>query len=79
MSVMSPLARILLGILHKGTWAAGALLILFAGIFLAQRWSAGGFVFKTGDVGFLGILTVLLALAIYLVRGIKRELDKPGG
>lgn len=76
---LSPLLRVLLGILHKGSWAAGALLLLFAGMLLAQRWTPGGFAFQKGDIGFLAVLAVLFALAIYLVRGIAKEMDKPGG
>jgi uncharacterized sodium:solute symporter family permease YidK len=76
---MSPLARILVGILHKGSWAAAALIICFAGILLYQRWTPDGFVFQKGDFGFLGVLAALLILAVYLVRGMRKEMDNPGG
>jgi hypothetical protein len=76
---MSPLARVLTGILHKGTWVAGALLVVFAGILLMQRKTPDGFVFEKGDFGFLGVLAALLALAIYLVRAFKKEIENPGG
>ncbi len=79
MSEMSPLARILMGILHKGSWAAGALLLAFAAILLWQRWTPAGFSFQKGDFAFLGVLAFLFLLAAYLVRGIRRELDDPGG
>jgi hypothetical protein len=79
MSEMSPLARILMGILHKGSWAAGALLLAFAAILLWQRWTPAGFSFQKGDFAFLGVLAFLFLLATYLVRGIRRELDYPGG
>jgi hypothetical protein len=79
MSEMSPLARILMGILHKGSWAAGTLLTVFAAILLWQRWTPAGFSFQKGDFAFLGVLAFLLFLAIYLVRGIRKELDDPGG
>jgi hypothetical protein len=79
MSEMSPLARVLMGILQKGSWFAGGLLLLFAGILLWQRYTPEGFAWQQGDKGFLGLLVVLFLLAIYLVRSFKRELDKPGG
>jgi hypothetical protein len=80
MAEMSPLARVLIGILQKGSWAAAALIVIFAGILCYQRYSPeAGFVFKPGDFGFLGILAAMLALAVYLVRAIAKELQKPGG
>jgi hypothetical protein len=79
MAEMSPLARILMGILQKGTWVAGGLLILFSGILLWQRYTPDGFAWQQGDKGFLGLLAVLFALAVYLVRSFKKELDNPGG
>jgi hypothetical protein len=78
MSEMSPLARVLLDILHKGTWFAGGLLLLFAGILLGQRWTSTGFAFEPGDIGFLITLVVLFALAVYIARGIRKEMDTPG-
>lgn len=79
MAEMSPLARVLMMILHRGTWVAGALIVLFASILLFQRYTPTGFVFQQGDIAFLVILAVLLALAIYLVRGISKEMGNPGG
>jgi hypothetical protein len=79
MAEMSPLARVLMGILQKGTWVAGGLLALFAGILLWQRYTPSGFVWQEGDKGFLGLLAALFALAVYLVRSFKKEMDKPGG
>ena len=73
MAEMSPLARFLMVILQKGSWAAAALLALFAGILLFQRWTPDGLELQKGDVGFLGVLGVLFLLAVYLVRGIARE------
>jgi hypothetical protein len=73
MAEMSPLARFLMVILQKGSWAAAALLALFAGILLFQRWTPDGLMFEKGDVGFLGVLAALFLLAVYLVRGIARE------
>jgi hypothetical protein len=74
MAEMSPLARILMLILHRGSWGAAALIVAFAGILLYQRHTPEGFKFQQGDVAFFAVLGVLLALAIYLVRGIKKEM-----
>lgn len=79
MAEMSPLARVLMSILQKGTWVAGALLLLFAGILVWQRYTPEGFAWQPGDKGFLGLLAVLFVLAIYLVRSFKKEMDNPGG
>jgi hypothetical protein len=75
MAEMSPLARILMSVLRKGTWVAGAFVLLFAGLLCYQRYVPDvGFVFKDGDFRFLGVLAVLLGLAVYLVRGIAKEI-----
>jgi hypothetical protein len=74
MAEMSPLARFLMLILQRGSWGAAALILAFAGILLYQRYTPVGFVFKQGDMAFFGVLAVLLALAVYLVRGIKKEI-----
>jgi hypothetical protein len=74
MAEMSPLARVLMGILEKGSWVAGGLLALFAGILLWQRYTPDGFVWQQGDKGFLGLLGVLFLMAIYLVRSIAKEI-----
>jgi hypothetical protein len=79
MAEMSPLARVLMGILQKGTWVAGGLLLLFAGILVWQRYTPSGFAWQQGDKGFLGLLGVLFLLAVYLLRAFKKEMDKPGG
>jgi hypothetical protein len=77
---MSPLAALLMTILQKGSWAAGGLSLLFAGILLSQRWQPeGGFAFQKGDVGFLILLGLLFVFAVYLVRSIGKELGKPRG
>jgi Ca2+/Na+ antiporter len=79
MAEMSPLARILMLILQKGSWAAAALLALFAGLLLYQRWTPQGLVLKQGDITFLVILGLLFLLAVYLVRGIKKEIQRNQG
>jgi hypothetical protein len=77
---MSPLARVLVGVLQKGSLVAAVLLLLFAAILVFQRWMPdGSFVFQQGDFAFLGILAALLVLAVYLVRAINKELKNPGG
>jgi hypothetical protein len=73
MAEMSPLARVLMMVLQKGSWVAAALLALFAGILLYQRWTPDGLVLQNGDLGFLGVLAALFLLAVYLVRGIATE------
>jgi hypothetical protein len=79
MAEMSPLARVLILILQRGTWLAGGLLVLFAGILVWQRYTPAGFVWQKGDFGFLGLLAVLFLLVVYLVRSFKKEMDNPGG
>jgi hypothetical protein len=79
MSEMSPLGRILMTVLQKGSWAAGAVLLAFAGLLVYQRYTPDGFVFQKGDIAFFAVLAALFALAIYLVRGIAKELGGDGG
>lgn len=79
MAEMSPLAKVLMTILQKGSWAAAALILSFAGILLYQRFTPEGFVFQKGDFGFLGLLAVMLLVAVYLVRGIKKEIENASG
>lgn len=77
---MSPLATVLMRILRSGSYASAVLLVLFGGIYLWQRRTPdGGFVLTHQDFGFLTILALLAALAIYLVRAIAREMNNPGG
>ena len=78
MAEMSPLANVLMAILQKGAWAAATLVTLFAAILLFQRYTPDGFVFQKGDFGFLGLLVAILLFAIYLVRGIKKEIETSG-
>jgi hypothetical protein len=79
MPEMSPLGRVLMKVLQKGSWGAGALALLFAAILIYQRTTPeGGLAFRSGDAAFLGVLAALFALAVYLVRGIARELDGKG-
>jgi hypothetical protein len=79
MAEMSPLARVLMGILQKGAWIAAGLLALFAGILVWQRYTPGGFVWQQGDKGFLILLGLLFLLAAYLIRSIGREVGGSGG
>jgi hypothetical protein len=79
MAEMSPLAKLLMKVLQKGSWGAGALCAIFACILLYQRYTPDGFVFKQGDIAFFSVLAVLLLLAIYLVRGIAKEIRENSG
>ncbi len=79
MAEMSPLARVLMIILQKGSWVAGGLLVLFAGLLLWQRYTPDGFAWQQGDKGFLALLAVLFVFAVYLVRSFKKEMENPGG
>jgi hypothetical protein len=79
MAEMSPLGRILMMILHRGSWVSAALIVAFAGILLYQRKTPDGFAFKQGDMAFFIVLGVLLLLAVYLVRAIRKEMGNPGG
>lgn len=78
MAEMSPLAHVLLTILQKCSWVAGALMALFSGILLWQRYTPEGFVWQQGDKGFLGLLGVMFLIALYLVRSIGKEIGRSG-
>jgi predicted small integral membrane protein len=79
MAEMSPLAKALMSILRSGSMIAAALLILFAGIKVWQRITPDGHLAMTRqDWSFLGVLAALLALAIYLVYAIAKEMNNPG-
>jgi hypothetical protein len=71
---MSPLAHVLVSILRWGSMGSAGLLTLFATVFLWQKWTPAGPVLTRQDWGFLGVLMALLLLAIYLVRGIAKEI-----
>lgn len=71
---MSPLAKVLVSILRWGSMGSAGLLMLFAGIFIWQKWTPAGPVLTRQDWGFLGVLAALLLLAIYLVRSIAKEI-----
>jgi hypothetical protein len=75
MAEMSPLARVLMGILQKGAWIAAALVALFAGILVWQRYTPGGFIWQQGDKGFLILLGVMFVFAVYLIRSIGKEVS----
>ena len=75
MAENSPLAHVLMRILQKGAWVAGALVALFAGVLVWQRYTPSGFVWQQGDKGFLVLLGLLFLLAVYLIRSIAKELN----
>jgi hypothetical protein len=79
MSQMSPLARLLVTILRWGSMGSAGLLALFASVFIWQKWTPAGPVLTRQDWGFLGVLAALLLLALYLVRGIKKEIERNSG
>lgn len=75
MSEMSPLAKLLMGILRSGSWVALVLLLLFVGIMLWQRVTPEGSLLLTRqDYGFLGVVGFLILMAAYLVRAIGKEI-----
>jgi hypothetical protein len=74
MSQMSPLAKLLVSVLRWGSMASAGLLVLFASVFIWQKWTPAGPVLTRQDWGFLGVLAALLLLAIYLVRSIAKEI-----
>ena len=79
MSEMAPLAKLLMLILRNGSIGAAALLILFAGISVYQKITPDGqLVMTREDWSFLGVLAALLLLALYLVRAIRKEIERPG-
>ncbi len=75
MAEMSPLARLMMGILQKGACVSAALVALFAGVLVWQRYTPTGFAWQQGDKGFLILLGVLLVFAVYLIRSIGKEVD----
>jgi hypothetical protein len=76
MPEMSPVAGVLMIILQRCSWVAAALVTLFAGILVWQRYTPAGFVWQPGDKGFLVMLGVLLVFAVYLIRSIGKEVGK---
>ena len=72
---MSPLAKLLVSVLRWGSMGSAGLLVVFAGVFLWQKWQPDGLHLTRQDWGFLGVLVALLLLALYLVRAIKREIS----
>ncbi len=76
---MSPLAKFLMLILRNGSKGAAGLLVLFAGILIYQKITPDGhLVMSQQDWGFLSVLLAMLFLAVYLVRSIGKELNRPG-
>ena len=76
MSEMSPLAKFLMNILRNGSIGAAALVILFAGISVYQKITPDGHLdMNRQDWTFIAVLGAMLALAIYLVRSIGKEID----
>jgi heme A synthase len=77
MSENSPISRLILVILHRGSIATVALMLLFIGINLWQHITPDKqLVIEGNDRGFLGVMVVLLVFAIYLVWSIGKELKK---
>jgi hypothetical protein len=78
MSENSPVGRLILVILHRGSIGAAALMVLFIGINLWQHITPDKqLVIEGNDRGFLGVMIVLLAFSLYLVWSIGKELKKP--
>jgi hypothetical protein len=78
MSEMSPLASLLMSILRTGAIVAAGLLVLFIGIVIYQRiGTTWDFSQLAPDRGFLILLAGMLAMALYLIWSIGKELKKP--
>jgi hypothetical protein len=78
MSENSPVGRLILVILHRGSIGAAALMVLFIGINLWQHITPDKqLVIEGNDRGFLGVMIVLLVFSLYLVWSIGKELKKP--
>ena len=78
MSENSPVGRLILVILHRGSIGAAALMVLFIGINLWQHITPKKqLVIEGNDRGFLGVMIVLLVFSLYLVWSIGKELKKP--
>jgi hypothetical protein len=77
MSEMSPLAKVLMMILRKGSIVAAALIILFGGISVYQKITPDGHLaMARQDWTFLAVLAAMLLLAIYLIRAIASEINR---
>jgi hypothetical protein len=78
MSENSPVGRLILVILHRGSIGAAALMGLFIAINLWQHITPDKqLVIDGNDRGFLGVMFVLLFFSLYLVWSIGKELKKP--
>jgi hypothetical protein len=69
MSEMSPLGRMLLNIMRVGALFAAALIAVLLGVAVWQNLQ---------NYGFMAVMAVMLAGALWLARAIARELDNPG-
>ena len=79
MSDISPLQRLLLGILRKGSLAAAGILLLFLAINIWQETNVDGLASLTRqDLSFMGLLAVMFLGALWLYRAIGREMRNPG-
>ena len=77
MSDNSPVGKLILLVLHKGSIGAAALMLLFIGINLWQHITPDHqLVIEGNDRSFLGVMVVLLLFALYLVWSIGKELKK---
>ena len=76
MAEMSPLAKMLMSILRKGTIATLGLLVFFASIFLWQKHTAEGFLLNQQDWGFLSVMAVMALVALYLTNAIAKEMKR---
>ena len=79
MSEMSPLAKFMMLLLQRGSWAAFGFLLLVVGIVIWQGITPEGtIVLSSQDYRFLGVIAAMAALAVYLVRAIGKEINRPG-
>lgn len=76
MSEMSPIIRVVFAIVQATLRFLAGLLALIAGVIMWHKHGADGFVFEPGDLATLVLIAALLVFALWLARGMGRELSR---